>query len=428
MLLNRAKQQFHHWIGEPSPKGNPRLREDRAVVHIGRRAHCRAVKIGGKPHLKKVFTTETAGRLGFASERLAARTLAHLPWFTPWVRRGLYSFTGPLYPAESRLDRVAPELTPEQRLDLAGQALSIILDLLVLGLAHRDFHARNLFVVDGQLRLIDYETLARYVDGHRPGLDESYDVTGRGMESPWLTGNMGYSTAAPISLSTVLGIDFEAAKAQLAIMLKRELLEASLTFNKAHGRHVCRQGRIYNTVDLPGFVVGPNEAQRDCSRRFARFGIHADVVRGTRVLDLGSNIGGMLFEAQRYLPFECLGLEFDPPKVRVSQRVAAFAGLRNVQFVHGDVERASVRSLRGPYDVVLCLAVVEHLRKPRRLYELLGRITRNVLYFEGNSKTKASDAEACLRSAGFSRVEHLGMCDDDSLAENNRRPMFRAFK
>ena len=79
------------------------------------------------------------------------------------------------------------------------------------GFAHRDFHARNLFYVDGQLKLIDFETMTSFRLNHRPPFIQSYDITGTGLDSPFLTGNMGYSSRIPYSVSSVLGIKVDEA-------------------------------------------------------------------------------------------------------------------------------------------------------------------------------------------------------------------------
>ena len=427
-LLRWAKHQFHGKFGEPVPRSNPRWRGDPAVLHVGSRAYSRRITIDGEPRVKKTFTTETPGRTAFANELLAYRRFNGMPWFTPWVEHGRYWFVTPMYPAESRLDRVALNLSDNERADLAGQALSIVLDMLAFGFAHRDFHAGNLFVVDGQLKVADFETLAAYPPGSRPALVDCYDVTGMGLESPWQTRNMGYSSDNPLSLANVLNVDLGTAQSRLVPILKSQLHDASLSFQKSQGRHQCKQGRIYNSIDVPGLSVPPEEAQRDCRKRYEQFGISADVVAGKRMLDLGSNIGGMLFEAQRFGPAECRGVEYDAAKVLVSNRVALFGGLTNVRFDQGDIDKISVKSVGGPYDVVMCLAVEAHVKKPARMYRLLGELTREVLYFERNSTQDIDAAEKSLRATGFSRIENLGLCADDSLPENNRRPILRAYR
>jgi len=74
------------------------------------------------------------------------------------------------------------------------------------GFAHRDFHSRNLFYIEGRLKLIDFETLISFPNKCRPPFVKSYDITGAGIESPYMTGRMCYNSRIPYSLSNVLGI------------------------------------------------------------------------------------------------------------------------------------------------------------------------------------------------------------------------------
>ena len=394
-------------------------------LNAGSRAVCWSVQHEGRSHVKKTFVDEESARVAFANERQADRVFREFPWFTPWVEYGEDWFVNPMHPMGSRLKEVAPTLSYEQRKDIAGQALSIILDMLVRGYAHRDFHVKNAFVVGGRLKLMDFECLTHY-EGKRPGLSGCYDVTGEGLESPWAAGNMCYTKKNIDSFSTVLETDFQDAKLQLASILKRELREASLTFKTRKGRHRCNQAKTYGAFSLfapHGFCVKPKDAQRDCAKRHERFGT-ADFLEGKRVLDLGSNVGGMLFEAQRFKPAECLGIEYDKNKVHVANRVAAFCDLKNVEFIEGDIDKIRKQS----YDVVMCLAVEAHVQDTKHLYRLLGEVTRETLFFEGNANTDISVVEVLLWKNGFKRIEQLGVCDDDSRSENNCRPLLRAFK
>ena len=111
-----------------------------------------------------------------------------------------------MYAAEARLDRVAFSLKRPERRRIAGQAIAIIYEIYRRGFAHRDFHSRNLFYVDGRLKLIDFETITAFPYEKRPAFIKSYDITGSGLESPYMTGHMCYGSRIPYSVSNVLGI------------------------------------------------------------------------------------------------------------------------------------------------------------------------------------------------------------------------------
>jgi hypothetical protein len=210
-LLERIKCNVSHTLGT-SPQKNRQLQANPALFHIGSRCYSLIHVVRGQQCVKKVFIRTPDGRRSFANERLARKVFADYKWMTPCVQFGRnwclqYWLMCPMYPSQTRLDKVAFTLSRPERRRIAGQALAIIHDMYRRGFAHRDFHARNLFYVDGQLKLIDFETITAYLPHQRTQFIQTYDITGRGLESPYLTGHMGYESRIPYSVSSVLGID-----------------------------------------------------------------------------------------------------------------------------------------------------------------------------------------------------------------------------
>jgi len=116
-----------------------------------------------------------------------------------------------------------------------------------------------------------------------------------------------------------------------------------------------------------------------------------------------------------------------PPEQR-RERGAALNELKDVAFVCADVDAIDASSIRGPFDVVFCLAIEAHVKDKPHLYALLAQATSRLCLFEGNDKTDPKEAADSLRRAGFREVEALGVCDDDCRPENNVRPILRATK
>lgn len=400
------------------------------VVHVGARTVCRSVSIDGEPFIKKTFTSDEIGQACLERELAAQEIFGECPWLTPVVKKGRNWFLVPCYPKEKRLDHLAPALGEDQRLQVAKQAVEILFEIFLRGYAHRDFHARNLFLMDGQLRVIDFEALGAQPSGRRPAFPVSYDMTGQGLESPFRTNQMCYTADDKYkkSLTHVLGIPIDRVLAEMRNGLKEELRTASATFQTRRKRHQCRAQRIYASFTLPYFTITRQEAQRDCALRLDRFGIRAEWLRSKTILDLGSNVGGMLFEVQNLSPGRCLGVEYDREKVDVATRIAAYNGLNNVSFLRANIDTLKVQTLGGPFDAVFCLAIEAHVKRTRHLYRLLSLVTRETLYFEGNSKTDPTIVEAQLRKNGFAHVEFLGLSDDDCIAANNCRPLLVARK
>ena len=212
-----------------------------------------------------------------------------------------------------------------------------------------------------------------------------------------------------------------------AARLKDELRRESASFRKKSARHRLRtRDTIYCAFSTPRFSVARDEAQRDAGRRLKRFGILPEQVRGKRILDLGCNNGAMLFQLSNYGPARGLGIEYDPEKVLLARRIAEFAAIGQLEFRVGDLDRMQAAEVGGPFDIVLCLAIEAHVKDPAHLYELLAGVTRGRLYFEANSSTHPDDVRAKLQQVGFSEIVHLGVCDDDVVPRNNRRPLLSA--
>jgi len=396
--------------------------------HVGRRS------VGWKrlgatgAVFEKRFDQSTAGREALSRE-LLARSVFDSGWVTPILSQDGGTIRLPLLAEESRLDRVAASASPEERREIARQAIEILFELFMKGYAHRDFHGGNLFWVDGQLYVVDFEALERYPEGSRPPFPLAYDLTGQGLPPSFGAPREYFDRpGSQISIAHLLGVAVADALQILEARLKHDLWAASVTFQALNRRHVTTSRLIYNSFSLPVLGVAPEEAQRDSGQRVQRFGITEQIVRGRRLLDLGSNIGGMLFEIQRFGPSACLGVEYDEQKVKIATEVAGYNALHNVHFMQADIDHLEAGLLHGPFDIVTCLAIVEHVKNKPHLFDLLGKLTGDTLFFEGNAKSDIAAIESALRKAGFREVQFLGMSDDDVRPENNCRPIWRATK
>jgi 2-polyprenyl-3-methyl-5-hydroxy-6-metoxy-1,4-benzoquinol methylase len=430
MSIRKFWKEIRKTIRDPGRLRRTMIEKMPNVIHAGRRAVTTKVKGWDGEYFKKKFENTEAGRTSFAKEMDADRLFGTKSWKPPIKDKGPLWFTTPLYPEEKRLDIAAAGLDQPTRIEIARQAISILFDIFFAGYAHRDFHSQNLFWIDQQLILIDYECIEPYPEGKRSPFPLSYDITGEGLESPFKTGKMCYTyeKRQGVSLQGTLGIPVEQAIEEFRMELKNRLREACLTFATGQTRHTCKAERIYSSFELPYFRVTPDEAQRDSSIRFKDFGITEENIRGKSVIDFGSNAGGMLFALQKYNPAQCLGIEYDSDKVLIAQQMAAYNGLNNVRFIQGDIDQTGVQDLGGPHNVVFCLAVEAHVKNPKKLFELLSQVTTEVLFFEGNSTTNPQKAKKALIEVGFRDARILGTSRDDVVPSNNCRPLLVAAK
>ena len=386
---------------------------------------------------RKEYFATLAGWKAFRRERAAMQEFRAFSWMPPWIRwgislRGRPWFETERYRADQRLDAVCGRLSDAQKREVAQKVLSITLDLYAFGWAHRDFHARNLFLLDdGRVMLKDYETMVQY-GLPKPRFLEAYDMTGEGLDSPYKTKNMGFFkqkiSNTPIALGLALGVTEKDVPILLAEVLREEVREASLTFQKDGRRHACRASRPYNSYQLTYLRIERHEAQRDSQKRFEKFGISRNDIEGKSVLDLGCHAGGMIFALQRFHPASSCGFEYDADKVRVARRIAALEDLRTTEFHCANVDRLSLDDIGGQKEIVLCLAIERHVQSPQHLYRLLGQACGKMLLFEGNAGSDPAEIMKNLKANGFRQVEYRGFCDDDILPENNVRPVWVAWK
>lgn len=210
--------------------------------------------------------------------------------------------------------------------------------------------------------------------------------------------------------------------------LRARILAESGSFRKLRGRHIITtQGLAYCAFRTPKLVIERSLSRRDAHERLVNFGLTSSEVTGASALDLGCNIGAMLFELTNLGLGSGVGIEFDEKKIALAAEIATLCDWDHLKFEAADIDGLSVDQL-GTFDFVFALAIESHVNYPERLYSLLGKVCTKKLYFEGNSRCDQDDVEKRLIENGFGQVKRLGFCTDDSSPEFNNRPMFVADK
>lgn len=157
----------------------------------------------------------------FQQECLANRLFRDRPWKPRLVDQGVNWLLWDYFPEGSRLDEAARKMAPPERWLAACQAMQALKGIYESGYAHRDFHARNLYWVDGQLLVTDFEWLEAYPPEAKPPFEECYDLTGRGLPNPGKTGRCHFDSGDPRSLKKVLGFSAAEVSAEVAAVGER---------------------------------------------------------------------------------------------------------------------------------------------------------------------------------------------------------------
>lgn len=378
----------------------------------------------GKLYIKKTFIDTIDSTSAFKTEAYAYKRFQKYSWCPKLIEQGADYLITEYLPNEYRLD----QYKGKKDKSLLGEILWCILDIYNEGFAHRDIHSKNIFVTNTGIKIIDFETIIpqeKSVDFY-----ESYDITGLGLESPYQTQNMGIMNKLEYSFSSIFNIkSVDEIKAVLNERVKQQMLDSSITFQSKRyvdSRHTLQTSNIYSTFNLKHIKVSAENGQRNTLKRFERFGITDTLIKNKIVLDIGSNIGGTLLGIADRNPLKMIGWEYDADKVNTANKLAGYNGIHNVEFICKDIETIVVNDKLPQFDVVFCLAVVEHLKNKEHLFKILGKVCGQILFFEGNAHTDIDFVTEQLKLNGFSKIDYLGFSDDEKNQQNNNRPLFIA--
>jgi maltose O-acetyltransferase len=395
-----------------------------------KRSILEVIDYNGEKAVKKLFLDTKDGKQSFNYEKLAIEKFQDYKWF-PKVHEVkemyiIYEY----FDNEQRLDRSLKRYNTNMRTKVLKQIISVLIDIFSQNVAHRDFHSKNIFLTKNQeVKVIDFETIAVNIDNNSDFFN-SYDVIGKGLESPYLTKNMCVFNSSEFSISKLFSVkDINEFKKLSESLLIDKLFETTSTFftrryldNK---RHSLKDHYIYTTFNLPYLKVNSKIGQRNIKKRLKKFGIVESLISGKKVLDIGSNTGGVLFELKKMNPKKAVGIEYDLEKVKLSNSIAKIHAFKNIEFLQIDVESMQfLKDFNEKYDIVFCLAVVEHLKNKEVFINKLAQICSGILFLEGNSVTNVNETINALKQAGFINIEYLGLSDDEKNNKNNNRPMF----
>lgn len=206
-------------------------------------------------------------------------------------------------------------------------------------------------------------------------------------------------------------------------MTKQEIYDLMVKCSGPHKEFKNNTNRIrdgkdlYSTFHWSDFEF--TNSLRNTQTRFKEFGIGD--LNGKTVLDLGSNIGGIAFEALRVGARRVLGFEFVKERVDICEELAKYLNQKDISFQLGDLniilndpELYKSYSSAWQSDVIFCTSVDAYIGSKYKLYQLLFDITKEVCYFETNSSQNSKDLTDIFLDLGFVEVTCIGTSKSDS--------------
>ncbi|MCL2520817.1 MAG: glycosyltransferase [Spirochaetaceae bacterium] len=381
--------------------------------------------------VKKTFDdTNNDAIMAFNNEKLAIERLKKYTWFPKVYKIGKNFIVYEFIDNRFRLDLIIDTYGSAKKKAILSDIVKILFDLYTENIVHRDIHLANMFYSEENgIKLIDFESMAE-ASFKNISFFDGYDITGKGLDSPFLTDNMCVFHNLEISISQKFGIkDMQDFKNIVEEVLKEMLYNISSSFFTRRytdkDRHTLRNRYIYNTFDLPYLTVSQEIGQRDIKKRLTRFAITQKQISNKKVLDIGSNIGGLLLELQKMGYSSALGLEYDLEKVKIANLIVKIHEFKTVKFRQIDVESdVFTTNIEQSYDVVFCFAVIGHLKNKKLFLQKLKKICTGTLYFEGNDGLSTEETQELSEEAGFININFIGLSDDEKDDYNNNRPLF----
>jgi len=101
-----------------------------------------------------------------------------------------------------------------------------------------------------------------------------------------------------------------------------------------------------------------------------------DIELGENVLDLGCGRGNETIEAARLagLNGKAVGLDITPSMLLQAKTQANQAGIRNIDFVHGDIENLPFEDMA--FHAVMSNCVINHARSKKAVYKEIHRVLK----------------------------------------------------
>lgn len=157
-------------------------------------------------------------------------------------------------------------------------------------------------------------------------------------------------------------------------------------------RRIAALGPWFHNMTLAGVETRPDHPLGDYPRAKWRAFAHAlpADLRGKTVLDIGCNGGFYALEMKRRGASRVLAIDHDPDYLAQARFAAEVEGLE-IEFAQASVY--DVAALGGPFDVVLFMGVLYHLRHPLLALDLIhDYAARDLLVFQ--SLLRGQDAPA----------------------------------
>lgn len=414
-------------------RNNNTVLDEKNVNFFRKRSVIEIIKYRNKRLVRKTFNFNDEGILSFQNEKKSIELFRDYDWFPKVINIQPQIIDYEYIDNKYRLDQISSLLSKTEKLMILEKILNIILIIFSKNIAHRDIHMKNIFYTGQNLYLIDFEVISSL--DKKVDFFDSYDITGSGIDSPYLSGNMSLMNNSNVSLRHLIGFqnkDF--LKDILLKSINSQIIAQSSSFKSTsikNNRHFLKKKQAYSTFNLKYTTIPIDSAQRDTKKRITQHMVSRKEIENKSVLDLGSHLGAYSFEILKYKPKLIVGLEFDKEKVELAKIIHALnCKTSNLSFMKMDFESEYfINEFNYEFDVIISLSVIGHLSDPKSFLTKIYSICKELLIIEVNANISIISIEEMFRQVGFSKFNFIGFShDENNESTNNNRSIFKVYK
>jgi len=174
----------------------------------------------------------------------------------------------------------------------------------------------------------------------------------------------------------------------------------------------------YHTFEIFGQIL---EGQRNPEKRFSNLEIN---FKDKRVLDIGSNQGGMLFSIRDKIKFG-VGIDFDPRMINAANRIACTLNEKNLHFYVFDLESEPLELISdfipgGKIDIIFLLSVCMWIKNWKLIIDFSSKLAEQMV-FESNGTVEQQREQEEIIKKYYSKVTLISDRSDDDPIQKKRK-------
>ncbi|MFA5104656.1 MAG: methyltransferase domain-containing protein [Candidatus Margulisiibacteriota bacterium] len=164
--------------------------------------------------------------------------------------------------------------------------------------------------------------------------------------------------------------------------------------------------------------------QRECRERLDKLNYDFS---GKNVLDIGTNIGGMLFSIQKEINYG-IGIDNEPKYINAANSIKRYNGYKNIDFFLLDLQIDPLDILDnlilvGNIDIIFLLSVCMWIDNWKDIILYCSKKAPD-LFFETNGTNQQQLAQIDMLKKFYRKISVVNMYSDDDSGQINRSTLF----